>query len=297
MSENPPIRAGFAIVNRNPLIAAIEIAWRWTFGLIGTVLLLLGTRAFLAGLKVSEGDEQVLHGQDPTLIAAALMHVLQQSGVLQRFFGIMAAVAIPSALVWIAAATLGRAATLRRLMPTSDVNVKAILGLTLARAGLLLAAVIAWYVWMLLCAILTITPDQPNYPLYLLLSMLALPVIAIVWGVLNWILSLAPVIAVRDGSRAWKAYSDTVGVVRRHRGEFTSVSTRLGLPRLAAMLIALMVTVVVLVATSPMVIGGVALTLITLVYCAFADYLYIVRLAAYAQIARELPIATAATPL
>jgi hypothetical protein len=53
----------------------------------------------------------------------------------------------------------------------------------------------------------------------------------------------------------------------------------------------------VLIASDSVVIGSIALAIITLAYCAVADYLYIVRLAAYAQIARELPIATAATPL
>jgi hypothetical protein len=154
----------------------------------------------------------------------------------------------------------------------------------------------AWYVWMVLCAFLTLGPNEPNYPLYLLLSMLALPVLAMVWGLLNWILSLAPVIAVRDGSSGWEVYSETVRLVRRRRGEFTSVSTWLGLPRLAAMVIALVIAVVVLIGTDSVVIGTIALILITLAYCALADYLYITRLAAYAQIARELPIATAASP-
>ena len=296
MVENSPIRAGFAATHQNPAIVAIEIAWRWSFGLIATILFVLGTKALLTGLQLSEGDEQALHGHDPTMIAAALTHILQQGGVLQRLFGIMAAVAIPSAIVWIIAATLGRADTLRRLMPASNRNTGAILALTVSRAVLLLFGVLAWYVWMVLCALVTMT-GEPNYPLYLLLSMLALPVIAIVWGILNWILSLAPVIAVRDGSSAWKSYSDTIRVVRGRRGEFTSVSTWLGLPRLAAMTVALMVAVVVLIAIGSVVVGSVALTIITLAYCAFADYLYVVRLAAYAQIARELPIATAATPL
>src|SRR5690242_17012954 len=138
MSESSPIRAGFAAIHQNPVIAAIEIAWRWSFGLIGTVLLWLGTRAFLAGLKVSEGDEQALHGHDPAMIAAALTHILQQGGVLQRLIGIVTAVALPSAIVWIIAATLGRAATLRQLMPASRANMGAILGLTIARAALLI---------------------------------------------------------------------------------------------------------------------------------------------------------------
>src|SRR5438270_4647710 len=140
MNEISPIRAGFAIVNQNPAIAAIEIAWRWIFGLVATILLWLGARAFLAGLKVSEGDEQALHGKDPTMIAAALMHIMQQGGVLRIFFTILIAVAIPSAVVWIIAATLGRAATLKRLLPSPDVNVKSILGLCVSRVALLVAA-------------------------------------------------------------------------------------------------------------------------------------------------------------
>lgn len=296
MSENSPIRAGFAAIHQKPVIIAIEIAWRWTFGLIATILLWMGTRAFLAGLRVSPDEEQALRGHDPTMIAAALTHILQQGGVLQRLFGIMAAVAIPSVIVWIIAATLGRATTLKRLMPASNVNMEAILGLTVSRAALLVFGVLAWYAWMILCAFVTLT-GEPNYPLYLFLSMLALPLIAGVWGVLNWLLSLAPVIAVRDSSTAWKAYAETVRAIRRRRGEFTSVSTWLALPRLAAMVIALMLVVVALIATDSVMIGSVALTIITLAYCAFADYLYVVRLAAYVRMALELPIATAATPL
>jgi hypothetical protein len=284
MGGNSPIRAGFAAIKQNPSIAALEIAWRWVFGLVATILLLFGTKAFLAGLKLSEGDEQALHGNDPTIIAAALMHILQQAGVLQRFFGVLAAVAIPSAIIWVAAATLGRASTLRKLMPGSVVNAKAILGLNIARTALLFAAVLAWYIWMVLCALVTISPGEPSYALYLLLSVLALPVIAIVWGLLNWILSLGPVLASRAEDTAWSAYSETVQVVRRHRGQFTSVTTWLGLPRLAAMVVALIAAVVVLIATNSVLIGSVAIGIISLVYCAFADYLCIVRLAAYLQV-------------
>ena len=218
MNGSSPIRDGFGAIHRNPAIAAIEIAWRWSFGLIATILLLLGSRAFLSGLQLSEGDTQALRGDDPTMIAATLVHILQQEGVLQRFFGIMAVVAIPSAIVWIAAATLGRIATLKRLRPGSDVNAKAILGLSTARAALLFAAVIAWYLWTFVCAILTTRPGATSYPLYSFLSMISLPVIAIIWGLLNWVLSLAPVLAVREGASAWKPHRWALGLsVRRRR--------------------------------------------------------------------------------
>ncbi len=223
------------------------------------------------------------------------MHILQQPGVLQRFFAIMAAVALPSIIIWIVAATTGRAATLKRLL-VCDANLKAIFVFTAARAILIVAAVLAWYLWMMVCAAITMTSAEPNYALYLLLSMLALPVIAIVWGVLNWTLSLAPVLAAHDNG-AWRVWHNTILVVRQRRREFIAISTWLGLPRLFAMGAALVVALIFLAFIDSVVVGSIVLTLITLVYCAFADYLYVVRLAAYAQIARELPIATAATPL
>ncbi len=297
MTETSPIRAGFAAIHKNPAIAVIEIAWRWTFGLIGTIFLLLGTRAFVSGLKLSEGDEQALRGHDPTMIAAALMHILQQGGVLQSFFAILAAVAIPSAIVWIIAATFGRAATLRRLIPSSTINLSAIFGVTAARAAILVIAIAAWYLWMVLCAILTVSADHANYSLYVLLSMLALPVIGIIWGLLNWILSLAPILTVQENRSAIQTFHDAVRLIRQRRNRLVSASTWLGLPRLAAMVIALIFVLVALVVIDSVAIAGIVLTIVTLAYCAFADYLYIVRLAAYAEIARELPIATAATPL
>ena len=127
MTQASPIRAAFAAIHQNPLVVVIEIAWRWTFGVLATALLWFGARAFMAGLKVSEGDEQALRGHDPTMIAAALMHLLQQSGVLQSLGSIVAIVVPPSAIIWIAAATLGRAATLKRLIPGGTPNSKAIL--------------------------------------------------------------------------------------------------------------------------------------------------------------------------
>ena len=297
MTESSPIRGSFAAIHQNPVVVVIEIAWRWAFGLLATVLLWLGARAFIAGVKFSEGDGQALRGHDPTIIAAALTHILQQPGVMQSLCLIAASVAVPSAIVWITAATFGRAATLKRLIPGGTVNLKAILGLNIARAGLLFVATFSWWLWMVACSFVVMSPGETLNALYLLLALMVLPVIGTLWGLLNWLLSLAPIVVSHPAGTAWNAYTETVGIVRKFRGKFASVSTWLGLPRLAAMVITLIFAIIILIATDSVVIGTVALAILSLVYCAFADYLYVVRLAAYAQIARELPIATAATPL
>jgi hypothetical protein len=297
MINSSPIRAGFDAVKRAPAVAVIEIAWRWTFGVIATVLLLFGVRAFLAGLNVSPADEQAIRGSDPSIAAAALAHLFQKKGVLQRFFEIAAALVVPTVLVWIVTATLGRIAVLKRLLGVAHINAAGVLYLTIARAALLFACILLWYLWMVICAFIAMTGEAPNYPLYLLLSFVALPVIAIGWGFLNWILSFAPLFVARDTAGAMESCRRALQLAREERAAFVSVTSWLGFPRLAAMVVVLILAVIALFAIQSAVFASAVLTLVTLLYCAFADYLYVVRLAAYAQIARELPIATAATPL
>jgi hypothetical protein len=282
---NPsPIRYGFDAVKGAPAVAAIEIAWRWTFGVIATVLLVFGVRAFLAGLNVSPGDEQAIRGSDPSTAAAALAHLFQQQGVLQRFFEIAGAVLVPTVLVWIVAATFGRIAVLKRLLGAANIEASAVLYLTIARAGLLFACIVLWYLWMVICAFISMTGEAPNYPLYLLLSFVALPVIAIGWGILNWILSFAPLFVARDAVGAMESYHRALQLAREERAEFVSVTSWLGFPRIAAMVLVLILAAIALFAIESAVFASVVLTVVTLVYCAFADYLYVVRLAAYSYI-------------
>ena len=284
MANSSPIRYGFDAVKRVPALAAIEIAWRWTFGVIATVLLLFGVRAFLLGLSISPADEQGIRGSDRAMAAAAVAHLFQQQGVLQRFFEIAVAVVVPMALVWIAAATLGRIAVLKRLLGSAHVEASDILYLTIARAALLFACIVLWYLWMVICAFIAMTGESPNYPLYLLLSLVALPVIAIGWGILNWILSFAPLFAARDGVGAMESYHRALQLARQERAEFVSVTSWLGFPRVMAMVLILILAVIALFAIQSAIFATVVLTVVSLAYCAFADYLYVVRLAAYSQI-------------
>jgi hypothetical protein len=278
------LRQAVRSIHAQPAIVAIEIAWRWSFGLIATVLLILGAKAFLAGLKVSPGDAEAIRGANPTILAAALMHLFQQQGVWQRFLGIAFAVVVPTVLVWIGAATLGRVAVLKRIFERPEMDVVAVLYLTIARVLLVFVCIAVWYVWMVICAFVTVSGELPNYPLYLLLSFLALPVITITWGVLNWILSLAPILVARDGFGAMQSYRSTVQLARKERAGFFSVTSWLGCPRLVALIAGVIFAGIIVAVFQSAVIATILLTVITLAYCAFADYLYVVRLVAYGQI-------------
>ena len=108
---------------------------------------------------------------------------------------------------------------------------------------------------------------------------------------LNWFLSLAPLCAARDGRDTLSSVGEAVRLFRRRRGDFTSVGVVYGVLRLLAIGAALMLSLAVLQAGWLSARSQIAwLVVLSLVYFAVADFLYIARLAAYGAIA-ELDVA------
>jgi hypothetical protein len=113
-----------------------------------------------------------------------------------------------------------------------------------------------------------------------------------VWWALNWLLSLAGLFAVRDSEDAVGAIAAAVSFCRERTGAVFAVSTWTGLAHLVAFVAA------TTAASLPLGLAGLlpwrlvvaAVLLVTLVYFAFADWLYMARLAGYVFIA-ETPLA------
>jgi hypothetical protein len=118
--------------------------------------------------------------------------------------------------------------------------------------------------------------------------------ICIVWPMLNWLLSLAGIFAVRDGDDAMDALSAAVTFSRKHSGPVFAVSTWTGLAHLAVFSVATtaasLPVAFVQVAPARLIIA--AVVLVTLAYFAVVDWLYMARLAGYVCIA-EMPEALA----
>jgi hypothetical protein len=120
--------------------------------------------------------------------------------------------------------------------------------------------------------------------------------ICIVWPMLNWLLSLACIFAVRDGDDAVGALSAAATFSQEHSGPVFAVSTWTGLAHLAVFSIgstaASLPLAFVQVVPGRLIIA--AVVLVTLAYFAIVDWLYIARLAGYVCIA-EMPEAPAAS--
>jgi hypothetical protein len=279
------LRSGFSAIARAPAVALAEIAWRWTYGLAALAILAWAFFRFLNSIVVTNTDLFLLNSMLPALMAEAIEHIFRGAGAkLAR----LAAILLPSLLLlWIPVATAGRAATLRALLPGDSRGWRALLGLHILRAALWLVTNLAFIGALILAAYGSVWLGTPEDPTVFLVIFLALAVvISLISSTLWWYLALAPIFAWADGLPAFAAVVAAQRFARRHSGVVSGVSFLYGVLRLVAMFAATVFTLMVVPffdsPARPLAIA--MLVLITLVYFAVADAMYIARLASYIAI-------------
>jgi hypothetical protein len=302
MTRVSPTAEGFRAAFRRPSLTFAEIAWRWTVGGAGWALLLFWLIEYLDSLPVSNADATLLRTRHPMLAGRAIAHILRGSldrAVIGALFAVLAI-----AFLWIVAGSIGRAATVRALLEylhsgaTQEARPKAreqsgpfrsLLGLNFLRVAVALAATLA----LLGAAILASFASSEANPRPGLAFILFLPLaglIFIAWPMLNWLLSLASIFAVRD-REDWLGSLLTAGAFFRERsGPVLAVSSWTGLAHLVAFSVASTVVSIPLafLRIAPWRLVMIGVILVTLAYLAIADWLYMARLAGYVCIA-EMP--------
>lgn len=295
MENQTPSRAGWRIVLENPKLFLIELISRWSFG---TVALLISIQAFasiLQRITISDATWRALHTQDLTVAANAMAEVIL---AFWRVICVaLAALAPALAIAWLIAATWGRSATLRILQQNSAFRVVAVshvLRIVLVLlSGLATAFVIAGAAF--LSTRFSANPSEPNLALYLLIVLVALPVVVIAWAALNWVLSLVPLFSVQGKNRAFASLAAALRSLRLNRSDYWSVSGVYGTLRAIA-LVAVIALGLILGAFGENWIVVASLIALVLVYFAFADLLYIARLAGYLQIVEQSSAKTKTSP-
>ena len=345
-----PTLEGFRAAFRRPALTLAEISWRWTVGGAATALFAFSLLEYLDTLRVTRGDMLLLRTRQPVLVGQALGHIFRGSLPRVVMAGLVAAVALTC--LWIFAASVGRATTVRSLIDHFAERLKSIrdgelndaqendsresdsavsgrladsvtpppkesrvLG-TLLRLNFLRAAVALASILGLVGAVIVVLmvsaafasnsatkgvtivgsappPPNPSAGLAFLLFFPLAGLVFLAWFTLNWVLSLAGMFAVcaADVSRdARGALSAAVGFCRERTGPVFAVSTWTGLAHLTVFVVATTAVSVPLglvnLVPGRVVLG--AVILITVVYFATADWLYMARLAGYVCIA-EIP--------
>jgi len=307
---------------RRPALSLAEVAWRWSFGSAACVLVGLAFVAYLDTLPVDPTDMLLLRTRHPVLLGQAFTHILHGSAVRVAFASIILFSAL--ALLWIVLASLGRGATLVPLLeyvrqraqsvardanmtrvrpPTTEsslpgveealrvpLRMQSLAGLNFLRAALALAA-IAGTLGAIILAGFVSTKANPNPGLAFFLASSTILLLWLIWSTVSWFLAVAAIFVVRQGHDTFEAVSASVDLCRDRLAAVLAVGSWFGLTHLVIFLVASSV-VVFPFALLPVVPMGLVLTfvlLLTLLYFAIVDTLYIGRLAGYVAILEAPP--------
>jgi len=312
-----PTAAGFRATFRNPSVTLAEIAWRWAVGATAGALFFFSLVEYIDTLPVTSGDRMLLRTRHPYLVGRAIAHIFH--GSFSRVVLAFVLAGLLLTLFWIVASSVGRIATVRALLDyfrgeagqtsgdaaggervvASNVSANrfqagALFRLNFLRAAATLAAIMAILGAVILGGLASPAGDPaPGLAFFLFLFLLGLVWAA--WAVLNWMLSLAGLFAVRESLGAMDAISAAATFCRERAGAVFAVSAWTGL---AHVILFMGVTTAVFL---PLGFAGVvpwrvivlATFLVTLAYFAAVDWLYTARLAGYVCIV-EVPEVVAA---
>jgi len=299
MEPRPPTLEGFRAVFRQPSLGFAEIAWRWSFGAAAGLLITLSWFEYLDTLPVTRGDLWLLRSRQPVLISQAIGNIARGSGF--RLVEAFIVLALALTAGWVAIAALARAATVKALIAYFRQNASAaepaipsLCGLMFLRAAVALAAILGGFAAFMVLGFAS-TPEETGMAFQL--AMVICAMVWLAWSMINWLLSLAAIFVVANGCDTFDAIADAVDFLRRCSGPVFAVGTSFGLVHFAAFIVASIAAAfpLGLAAALPGRVVLSSLAVITLLYFAVADFLYMGRLAAYVAIL-ELPAESSFQP-
>lgn len=281
-----PTAAGWRTIWRDPAIVLAEIVWRWTFGLITTLVVVFSFFVYLSTIPVPAPALWMMHSRRTALAGAALSQVVHSSGWAVTKLTLVALPALAG--FWIVLASLGRTATIQPMLTSVSERRVAwtrMLGISFLRFAAWFAASIALYGALTLAAIATTGLKDAIGTALLIFFALGIVVLA-AWALLNWLLTLASIYVVRNDEETFTAISSAVTLLLRRFGELLATSSGWAIVRSIGFCFSIILSFVALALVRSIPPGYVllALLLITLAYLALADLLYVGRLASYVAI-------------
>jgi hypothetical protein len=302
-----PTAEGFRALVSAPAAFVAELIWRWLFGVAVIVIVLWSLNRFLNAIGISPADEVALATGFPPFVMSALGNII---GEMPAVALKLASLLLPSvSLLWVIAATMGRTTSIQRLLeffaeryelqlPDHRPSSTSLLMLHFIRVVIVVAAVAGYFGALVIATQVARSGEEPSIARFLVVFVPLDFVIAMIASWLNWVVSLAPIFAVRDGRDWLGSLGDAVLLSRKRAASFSRIGIWFGLLRFViagSFGFAGLVAIGVLGTVSGWVVL-IAIVLIYATYSIFANALLTARLAAYVAIAQQEIVPEEITP-
>jgi hypothetical protein len=292
-----PVRATQKLVDqmgwvfRHPDLTALEVAWRWVFGLpLLWVCWRQGTQ-ILAALPPERTGLNSIDTQNPWVAVVQLADVwARYEPAVGHALGWLVPLA---ALGWLVISSVGRGVVLNRLEPGTHFRPMAMIALQAAWLLLLGAVLWSWFRSMQWVAATHITAegeaDLVGYSIWAIFLSLGFFTL---WALVSWPFAVAPMLLVLEKRSAAGALVESFRLGRAFTSKLMEVNLVMGIVKLALVVLAMVFSAAPLPFSDQL--GPDAMHVVwagaTIFYLVASDYFHVVRLKSFVEFWRTFRV-------
>ena len=300
---NPPVRGTQLLVEhmsdvfRRPSLIAIEVLWRWLFGIPFLFICWKQAQQILAAFPLESSGFDSLDSQNPWVAAVQLTHVI--SYYQPHVLAVMRWLLPAAGLAWAVVSGLGRNLLLRCLTSNRIAHLPfrpvAMIFLQGAWLALLALTLWGWFGSMEWVAATHISgagePDLVGYFIWAIFLSLAF---FTAFALASWPLSVAPVLVLFEKLSAISALRQSLKLGKPFSSKLAEINLVLGIVKLALIVLAMVFSAAPLPFSDELGAGAVhdAMAVAIVWYLLANDFFQVVRLVAFVEfwkVFREQP--------
>jgi hypothetical protein len=271
-------------VFERPSLTALEVGWRWLFGLPFLAACWFCARRILAVFPLDLAGLGTLDPQNPWVAAVQLKNAWTLYE--PHLFAALRWLLPEAGLAWVVVSGLGRGLVLRRMEPRLRFRPLNMMVLQAAWLTLFAVTCFGWYRSMGWVATTHITPvgepDLIGYSMWVIFLSLGF---FTAWALISWPLAIAPLLMLLEGRSALSSLAESLLLGRAFAGKLVEINLVMGVVKLALIVVAMVLSAAPLPFSDELGSGAlrVVWAVATILYLVAGDYFQVVRLKGFVE--------------
>jgi hypothetical protein len=271
-------------VTDRPSLIALEVLWRWLFGIPFLLVCFTQAQRILAALPLETAGFNEIDTQNPWVAAVQISHVW--AAYQPHWTAVLHWLLPAAAVVWMVVSGLGRSLVFKRMDP--KLPFRPLPMIALQAAWLALAAAMAWgwfrsIGWVAATHITPVgEPDLVGYSIWLIFLSLAF---FTAWALVSWPLLIAPLPMLKEERSALSSIRESLRLGKALTGKLVEINLVMGIVKLALIVLAMVLSAAPLPFSDelgPEALHWVAAAAV-LFFCVASDYFQLVRLKGFIE--------------
>ena len=279
---------------KRPSLTALEVLWRWAYGIPALAVIWYEAQRIVRETPVDWGALQRMTVLDPMGSATTMAKAME--ALLPPVMHAVAWLGPVLVAVWVVVSAVGRTVVMRRADGRLHARLGTLIVLQAIRVVALLGSFAVWFAGMEWAAGLTVTGpiavgNEPNLVGYFALVIVGTLGLFVLWAVVSWALSVAPLLAMLRGLGVGGSLAAAfrVGPLK---SKLVEINLVMGIVKIALLVLAMVFS------ASPLPFESVVTpeflfwwwVLVTAVYFVASDFFHVARQVAYLQLWRAYEI-------